>query len=135
MRVQNPTAFGETLLSLGLPEGHYTADRLAKMFGAGEQTLNLKTFIPVHITYQTAFVDDAGKLAVREDLYGLDSRVLAAIKTSEYRVADVGQGTEAKRDRPTPTVATGGGGHREARQSPMPRQSTGGFGFFDRLFR
>jgi murein L,D-transpeptidase YcbB/YkuD len=133
MRVMNPTAFGETLLSLGLPEGRYTADRLTHMFGTGEQTLNLRTFVPVHITYQTAFVDDAGKLAVREDVYGLDSRVLAAIKTSEYRVADVGQGTEAKREHPSSTVPTGNG-RREARQTPMPRQSTG-FGFFDRLFR
>jgi L,D-transpeptidase YcbB len=133
MRVMNPTAFGETLLSLGLPESHYSADRLTGMFGTGEQTLNFKTFVPVHITYQTAYVDDAGKLVVREDIYGLDSRVLAAIKTSEYRVADVGQGTtEVKREHvasPAPT----GNGRREARQTPMPRQNTG-FGFFG-LFR
>jgi murein L,D-transpeptidase YcbB/YkuD len=133
MRVLNPAAFGEVLLSVGLPDGHYSADRLTRMFGTGEQTLTFRTFIPVHITYQTAYVDDVGKLVVRDDVYGLDSRVFAAIKTSEYRVADVGQGTEAKREH-AQSSAPSGGGRREARQTPMPRQSTG-FGFFDRLFR
>jgi L,D-transpeptidase YcbB len=35
----------------------------------------------VHITYQSAFVDDAGKLQLRRDVYGVDSRTMAAIKT------------------------------------------------------
>ena len=35
----------------------------------------------VHLTYQTAFVDDAGKLQMRRDVYNLDSRTLAAIKS------------------------------------------------------
>ena len=30
--------------------------------------------IPVHLTYQTAFVDDAGKLQIRDDIYGRDAR-------------------------------------------------------------
>jgi hypothetical protein len=34
----------------------------------------------IHLTYQTAFVDDEGKLQIRRDLYNLDSRTLAAIK-------------------------------------------------------
>ena len=32
----------------------------------------------VHVTYQSAFVDDNGKLQVRRDVYNLDSRTLAA---------------------------------------------------------
>jgi len=35
----------------------------------------------VHITYQSAFVDDAGKLQLRRDVYGVDNRTIAAIKT------------------------------------------------------
>jgi len=35
----------------------------------------------VHLTYQTAFVDETGKLEVRRDLYHLDSRTLAAVKS------------------------------------------------------
>ena len=34
----------------------------------------------MHLTYQTAFVDNAGKLQMRNDVYNLDSRTLAAIK-------------------------------------------------------
>ena len=40
----------------------------------GERDIQLNTPIPVHLTYQTAFVDDAGNLAIREDIYGRDSR-------------------------------------------------------------
>jgi hypothetical protein len=34
------------------------------------------------LTYQTAFVDDAGKLQTRRDLYNLDPRTLNAIKNA-----------------------------------------------------
>ena len=51
--------------------------------------INFPTPIPVHITYQTAFVDDAGKLQIRDDIYGRDARVLAALKGDERRMADV----------------------------------------------
>jgi hypothetical protein len=34
------------------------------------------------LTYQSAFVDDAGKLQTRRDLYNLDSRTLNAIKNA-----------------------------------------------------
>jgi hypothetical protein len=53
------------------------------MFGSGEQNLQLQpTPIWVHLTYQTAFVDNAGKLQTRRDIYNLDSRTLAAIKSA-----------------------------------------------------
>jgi hypothetical protein len=37
----------------------------------------------MHLTYQTAFVDDADKLQTRRDLYNLDGRTLAAIKSAQ----------------------------------------------------
>ena len=53
------------------------------MFGHAEQDLQLQpTPIWVHLTYQTAFVDNAGKLQTRRDIYNLDSRTLAAIRSS-----------------------------------------------------
>ena len=51
------------------------------MFGSGEQDIQLPVPIWVHLTYQTAFVDDAGKLQIRRDVYNLDSRTVAAIKS------------------------------------------------------
>ena len=79
MRVQNPTEFGEALLAISMPEQHYSAAQLQGMFGKGERWLNFKRKVPVHITYMNAFVDDAGKLVVRDDLYGYDGRVQSAL--------------------------------------------------------
>jgi murein L,D-transpeptidase YcbB/YkuD len=88
MRVQDPAKYAEVLLGIALPAEGYTADRITKMYGSGERDIRLPTPIPVHITYQTAFVDDAGKLQLRDDIYGRDSRVLAALKGDDRRVAD-----------------------------------------------
>jgi L,D-transpeptidase YcbB len=38
--------------------------------------------------YQTAFVDEAGKLQFREDIYGLDTKLLAILRGSDRQVAD-----------------------------------------------
>jgi murein L,D-transpeptidase YcbB/YkuD len=89
MRVENPLKYGEVLLSLVLPQENYTEERLRRMFGGGEININFPTNIPVHLTYQTAFVDDAGKLQIREDVYGRDARVLAALKGDQRKVADI----------------------------------------------
>jgi hypothetical protein len=43
----------------------------------------------VHITYQTAFVDDAGNLQFRDDVYGIDARMVKAMKSDERRIADI----------------------------------------------
>ena len=89
MRVENPLMYGEKLLSLVLPNEHYTTERLRKMFGGSEVNINFPRSIPVHITYQTAFVDDDGKLQIREDVYGRDAKMLAILKGTEHKIADV----------------------------------------------
>jgi murein L,D-transpeptidase YcbB/YkuD len=89
MRVQDPLMYGEKLLSLALPSENYTADRLRKMFGGAEVNINFPNFIPVHLTYQSAFVDDAGKLQIRDDVYGRDAKLLSLLKGSERKVADI----------------------------------------------
>ena len=89
MRVQNPLTYGEKLLSLVLPKERYTEARLESMFGGSEININFPKFIPVHLTYQTAFVDDAGKLQLREDIYGRDAKMLSILKSNERKVADL----------------------------------------------
>jgi len=121
MRVQDPLKYGEVLLSIANPKDGYTADRLRRMFGSAEQNINFVTHIPVHLTYQTAFVDEAGKLQIREDIYGRDSRVLAALRGEDRRVADV---AIERRDNPTR--------HQAVR---FPQRPDAGFSFFERLFR
>jgi murein L,D-transpeptidase YcbB/YkuD len=128
MRVQDPLKYGEVLLSLVLPKEKYTQDRLRSMFGSSEININFPTFIPVHLTYQTAFVDDAGKLAIRDDVYGRDARVLAMLKGSERKVADTAI------ERPKNNSAA------PVRMPPGMYGNSGGFGgwggpsFFERLF-
>jgi L,D-transpeptidase YcbB len=89
MRVQDPVHYAEVLLSLVRPGDGYTEDRIRHMFGSSEVDIQFPTFIPVNLTYQTAFVDDAGKLELREDVYGRDRALLAILKGSDRKVADV----------------------------------------------
>ena len=90
MRVQDPLVYGEKLLSLVLPDEHYTTARLEKMFGGSEININFpeSKYIPVHLTYQTAFVDQDGKLQLREDVYGRDRTMIGILK-GERKVADI----------------------------------------------
>jgi len=90
MRVQDPQHYAEVLLSLVRPDEGYTEDRIKKMIAAGGETdIQLPTFIPVNLTYQTAFVDDAGKLQFRDDVYGRDRTLLAILKGDDRKVADI----------------------------------------------
>jgi len=89
MRVENPLDYATKLLSIELPQDHYTPAKLESMYGNSEININFPKPIPVHLTYQTAFVDQDGKLQLREDLYGRDARMIAILKGSERRVADV----------------------------------------------
>ncbi|MGC1697093.1 MAG: L,D-transpeptidase family protein [Pseudolabrys sp.] len=89
MRVQNPLIYGEKLLSLVDPQAHYTAARLESMFGGNEININFPKNIWVHLTYQTAFVDDNGKLQLRKDIYGRDAKMIQILKSSERKVADI----------------------------------------------
>jgi murein L,D-transpeptidase YcbB/YkuD len=98
MRVENPLMYGEKLLSVMMPNEKYTADKLRSMYGPAEININFPTTLPVHLTYQTAFVDDAGNLQIRDDIYGRDARHIAVFRSDERRVADVAQVT-----RPTGT--------------------------------
>jgi murein L,D-transpeptidase YcbB/YkuD len=83
MRVQDPAKYAEVLLNMVRPNEHWTAERITRMFGHAEQNLQLQpTPVWVHLTYQTAFVDNAGKLQTRRDVYNLDSRTLAAIRSA-----------------------------------------------------
>jgi murein L,D-transpeptidase YcbB/YkuD len=88
MRVQNPEQYAQVLLSLSQPEENYTAARIRSMYGSDERTINFKRPIPVYVTYQTAFVDEAGKLQTRADVYGHD-KAMARLLKDERQVADI----------------------------------------------
>jgi L,D-transpeptidase YcbB len=85
MRVQNPDQYASVLLNITMPNEHYTPDKIRSMYGHSEIDLKFPTPIPVNITYQTAFVDDAGKLQLRKDIYGRDATMLAMLKNGRSK--------------------------------------------------
>jgi L,D-transpeptidase YcbB len=134
MRVQDPAKYGEVLFNIARPNENWTADRIKKMFGTGEQNIQLPVPIWVHLTYQSAFVDDAGKLQTRRDVYNLDSRTLAAIKgergaiepMQERKREEIVSARRAVAPPPPRTVSSffealfGGGGPGPAQARPQP---------------
>jgi murein L,D-transpeptidase YcbB/YkuD len=75
VRVDQPFRLGEIVLGA---DG-YDEQRLRKMIGSGERTIKLKQELPIHLTYFTLFVDEAGRLQRREDIYGYDAKVRTAL--------------------------------------------------------
>jgi murein L,D-transpeptidase YcbB/YkuD len=140
MRVQDPLRYAEVLLSFAVPKASYTQERIRRLFSDNEHQIDFQVQIPVHITYQTAFVDDNGALQMRDDIYGLDSKQVSILKGSERRVADVQIDRPADPNyKPTPTdlarlenVPRDGGSWDYGRRSPGGENP---FGFFGRLFR
>ncbi len=85
MRVQNPDQYAAILLNMTLPNERYTPERIRSMYGHSEIDIKFPTPIPVNITYQTAFVDEAGKLQIRKDLYGRDAAMLALLRNPKNK--------------------------------------------------
>jgi murein L,D-transpeptidase YcbB/YkuD len=126
MRIQDPAKYAEVLFNIARPTEGWTAEKVKRMFGTAEQDIQLQQVpIWVHLTYQSAFVDDAGKLQVRRDVYGLDSRTIAAIK-SERAVVEPPQ--ERTKEREAVASSSGSGQRRAVQQQPRT------VGFFEQLF-
>ncbi|MGA2568796.1 MAG: L,D-transpeptidase family protein [Pseudolabrys sp.] len=98
MRVENPTKFGEVMLHLAMTGPTPDAQQLSALFGREERTFKLTDRPMVHLTYQTAFVDDSGKLQLREDIYGFDERIRTILHSDERRIADLAPPEDAKRE-------------------------------------
>jgi murein L,D-transpeptidase YcbB/YkuD len=124
MRVQDPPKYAEVLLNLVRPTEGWNAEKIKRMYGTSEVDIQFPTHIPVHLTYQTASVDD-GKLVIRKDIYNYDARMIAAIKSERGMI-------EMVQERPRENSGGGGGGVKRARLQPQqPAQSTS---FFDSFF-
>jgi murein L,D-transpeptidase YcbB/YkuD len=81
MRVEHASKYAEVLFNLSRPDEHWTAERVKSTFGGAEQEIPTEPApVFIHLTYQTAFVDDEGRLQIRRDLYDIDRRTLAALK-------------------------------------------------------
>ena len=78
VRLDQPFRFAEIILNRESDEG-WSEQKLRSMIGRGERTIKLKKVIPIHITYFTTFVDESGRLISRDDIYGYNRRVRAAL--------------------------------------------------------
>jgi len=74
VRVDQPFSFAATILGT-----KYSEERLKAMIGPTEKYINLPMPLPVHIEYFTTYVDDSGRLQMRDDLYGYSYKVKMAL--------------------------------------------------------
>ena len=118
MRVQDAPKYAEVLAGMVHPEEQWTAEKVKSLYAGGtEQEISLGSGpIWIYWTYQTAFVDDAGKLQIRRDLYNLDSRTLAAIKGAR-EIAN--PASESKSEPTMATPAPAAPAHRRKAAPPM----------------
>jgi hypothetical protein len=129
MRVQNPDQYAATLLNITDPNAHYTPDKIRSMYGQSEIDLKFPTPIPVNITYQTAFVDDAGTLQFRKDVYGRDATMLSLLRSGRNRdLENVIAHSQPNYVRPTGNLPDG------VRFASDNSWSPSGPSFFERLF-
>ncbi len=129
MRVENPTKFGEVILSLAMSGPAPNQRQLDQMYGQDEKMFKLATRPMVHLTYQTAYVDDAGKLVVRKDIYGYDSRIHTILSTDERKIADQAPPQDKTRDLATAKS------NQEVLRRVERREAKNPFDFFERIFR
>ena len=129
MRVENPTKFGEIMLAMAIPGPTPTQPQIEKLVGQEEKTFKMVNRPMVHLTYQTAFVDDDGKLQVRDDIYGFDKRIHTIMASDERRVADVAPPQDKTRDLATLKS------NQEILSRVERREAGNPFAFFEKIFR
>lgn len=128
MRVQNPDQYAATLLNITMPNERYTPEKVRGMYGRSEIDLKFPTPIPVNITYQTAYVDDAGKLQMRKDVYGRDAQMLNILKNAKGKdLEQVVARAQPSYTRPRANIPQGVAFNDGARGNSEPN-------FFERLF-
>jgi hypothetical protein len=124
MRVQYPDQYASVLLNIALPNEKWSAEKIRGMYGHSEIDLKFPTPIPVNITYQTAFVDDAGKLQFRKDVYGRDATMISLMKSGRTRdLENVVAHSQPSTGRPPTNLPPG-----------VFASGYSGPSFFDRLF-
>ena len=129
MRVLDPTKFGEVVLHMAMAGPAPDSRQIERLVGQDEKIFKLANRPMVHLTYQTAYVDDAGKLVMRDDIYGFDARIKTIMHTDERRVADVAPPQDPKRELATMKSNQEILNRVERREAANPLQ------FFERLFR
>jgi murein L,D-transpeptidase YcbB/YkuD len=81
IRLERPLDLADYVLR---GDSSWNPDRIRQVVASGERTeVTLPEELPVHLTYFTAWVGDDGRVNFREDLYGHDQRLGAALDSQE----------------------------------------------------
>lgn len=86
VRVREPEKFAQLLLQRDVG---WSAQKVSSVIAASTQpnnTINLKTKIPVHMTYFTAVVEPDGKLRLFGDVYGHEPRIALGIEGKAHLI-------------------------------------------------
>lgn len=80
IRVENSLELARQLLK---HQNGWSPNRLSSVLDSRElTTVHLQTPVPVHLEYWTAWVDEAGTLQLRDDIYQRNGAVIAALETA-----------------------------------------------------
>ncbi|WP_395674469.1 murein L,D-transpeptidase [Inquilinus sp.] len=84
VRLQDPIWLADYLLD-GSPD--WSPARRERVMGSWTPTtrINLPAPMPLYLVYQTAWIDQSGEVAFRDDIYGIDAKVIAALQARETR--------------------------------------------------
>lgn len=86
VRVQKPLEFAHALLSAQSDDPEGLFDRHLRR--GREKYVHLDEHVPVHLTYRTAWVDEAGLDQFRTDVYGRDRKVFQALGAAGLELFD-----------------------------------------------
>jgi L,D-transpeptidase YcbB len=114
IRMEKPQQFAAVLLAEG---NGWPASKVKALWdGTAQSPVTLDHKIPVHLTYFTAVVDDAGKLSTFADVYGLDNKMAAAL---------FGSAAGFPMPPPEPKKPEGGEASASSSSSPSRRTASG----------
>lgn len=85
IRLSNPLALATFALE---DQGHgWTREKVASYFYSDKQvTVRLNPSLPIHITYQTTWVDKDGRIHFNRDIYDRDEKLYKALTNSDDKI-------------------------------------------------
>lgn len=84
VRIEDPAAFANWLLGPDRPD--WSDERRTKILDSRRQTrLNMNAPVPVYLAYITAWQGDDGRPVFRDDIYGQDAVLIAALQQADAK--------------------------------------------------
>jgi murein L,D-transpeptidase YcbB/YkuD len=112
IRVKDPDRLAQLLLA---EDKGWSGDQIKSLLAKGNNSIvPLSRPVPVHLTYFTAVVDEQGKVQTLGDIYGLDSRMAAALFSKGVKFETPVVEAKAVRVQPDRSPRRSGGGLAEA---------------------